>query len=153
MEFQRADCRISPAKTGMRGNFPRSPQVARWIADLTRVPWLESLADLVEGVAFARPRSSGRLLFALPYRRAAKGTTMARSFYLGTDAELYTGSESFSTKITATPTAYGLVAAQATAYAAKNTAYAAAYVEAVDPETRTKGKVEAKNEAKRQLRL
>jgi hypothetical protein len=78
---------------------------------------------------------------------------MARSFYLGTDAELYTGSESFSTKITATPLVFGLVAAQATAYAAKNSAYAASYLLAVDPETRTKGKVEAKNEAKRQLRL
>jgi hypothetical protein len=78
---------------------------------------------------------------------------MANSFFTGTDAELYTGSAAFSTKITASPTAFGLVAAQATAYAAKNSAYAAAYVEAVDPETRTKGKVEAKNEAKRQLRL
>jgi hypothetical protein len=46
-----------------------------------------------------------------------------------------------------------LFAAQATAYAANNTAYATAYVEATDPVTRTKGKVEAKNQAKRELRL
>jgi hypothetical protein len=55
MEFHRDDCRVSPAKTGIRGNFQRTPQVARWIADLNRVPWWEPLADFVEGVAFARP--------------------------------------------------------------------------------------------------
>jgi hypothetical protein len=77
---------------------------------------------------------------------------MARSFYLGTDGELYTGSENFSTKISAAPTDYGLVAAQATAYAALNTAYAAAYLAAVDPETRTKGNVAAKNQAKVNLK-
>lgn len=77
---------------------------------------------------------------------------MARSFYLGTDAELYTGSQNFSTKISASPTTYGLVAAQATAYAALNSAYAAAYLEAIDPETRTKGKVATKNQAKVNLK-
>lgn len=78
---------------------------------------------------------------------------MARSFFTGKDSELYTGSNAFSTKITATPTAYGLVAAQATAYAAKNTAYAAAYVAATDPATRTKGTIAAKNAARAALRF
>ena len=73
---------------------------------------------------------------------------MGRSFYYGTDAELYTGSQSFSTKITATPTAFGLVAADATSYAALNAIYETAYLEAVDPETRTKGKIAAKAQAR-----
>ena len=78
---------------------------------------------------------------------------MAASFFTGTDAELYAGSESFSTKINATPTAYGLTAPQATAYAALNAAYAAAYMAALDPETRTKGQVAAKNSARELLRI
>lgn len=77
---------------------------------------------------------------------------MGRSFYLGTDAELYTGSQNFSTKITATPTAFGLVAAQATAYASLNSAWGTSYLLAVDPETRTKGAIAAKNQARANLR-
>lgn len=77
---------------------------------------------------------------------------MGKSFFLGTDAELYTGSQAFSTKISATPTAYGLVAAQATAYAALNTAYATAYLAAIDPLTRTKGTVATKKQAKVNLK-
>jgi len=82
---------------------------------------------------------------------AAKDIAMANSFFTGTDAELYTGSESFSTKISATPTAYGLTAGQATAYAALNATYAAAYLAATDPATRTKGQVAAKNSAREPL--
>src|SRR5687768_17160992 len=78
---------------------------------------------------------------------------MARSFFTGTDAELYTGSESFSTKISATPTAYGLTAPQAASYATLNTAYASAFMAAQDPETRTKGQVAAKNTARDNLRI
>ena len=78
---------------------------------------------------------------------------MARSFFTGTDAELYTGSESFSTKISATPTAYGLTAAQASSYASLNSVYAASYMAAQDPETRTKGQVAAKNTARDNLRI
>jgi hypothetical protein len=77
---------------------------------------------------------------------------MGRNFFNGTDAELFNGSNSFSTKITATPTAFGLVAAQATAYAALNTAYSTAYLAAIDPATRTKAKVSAKNQAKANLK-
>ncbi len=78
---------------------------------------------------------------------------MAASFFTGTDAELYAGSESFSTKINATPTAFGLTAPQATAYASLNATYAAAYMAALDPETRTKGQVAAKNSARDFLRI
>jgi hypothetical protein len=77
---------------------------------------------------------------------------MARSFYLGTDAELYAGSQAFSTKISASPTSFGLVAAQATSYASLNAAWGTAYLLAVDPETRTKGAIAAKNQARANLR-
>jgi hypothetical protein len=76
---------------------------------------------------------------------------MGKSFFLGTYAEVYTGSAAFSTQITATPTAFGLVAAQATAYAALNDAYATAYLAAQDPSTRTKGQTAAKKTAKQNL--
>lgn len=78
---------------------------------------------------------------------------MGRSFFNGTDGQLYTGSKAFATKILATPTAYGLTEAQATAYAALDAVYAAAYVAAIDPETRTKAKVRAKNDAKVPLKI
>jgi hypothetical protein len=84
---------------------------------------------------------------------ATKGIPMGKSFFNGTDAELYTGSESFSTKITATPTAYGLTAPQATAYAALNAAWRSAYEAALDPQTRTKAKVPAKNDSKIPLKI
>lgn len=73
---------------------------------------------------------------------------MARSFFLGTDAELYTGSENFSTLLTASPVSYGVSVGAAADYAAKNTAWRAAYEAAITPETRTKAKVAAKNNQK-----
>jgi len=68
------------------------------------------------------------------------------------DALLLSWSANFSTKITATPTAYGLVAAQATAYAALNTTYSTTYATAINPATRTKGTILAKNDARIPLR-
>src|SRR5689334_20139871 len=76
---------------------------------------------------------------------------MAGNFYVGADARILTGSANFSTLITGAPTTYGLVAAQATAYAALNTAYAAAYDAAKDPGTRTTVTVAAKDQARRSL--
>jgi hypothetical protein len=55
----------------------------------------------------------------------------------------------FSTLITATPAAYGLLAADATAIAAQKTAYSAAFVLATDPSTRTPVTVAAKDTARR----
>jgi hypothetical protein len=72
---------------------------------------------------------------------------MGRSFFTGSYAALYAGSNNFSTKISATPTAFGLSAPQATAYAALNDAYAAAYLAAETIETRTRGTVQARNDA------
>lgn len=77
---------------------------------------------------------------------------MAGNFYDGTDAEFYSGSAHFSTQIGLEPVQYGLTAAQATAYAGLNTAYADLYNEAVNPVTRTRGVVAAKNAAKKAAR-
>lgn len=77
---------------------------------------------------------------------------MGRSFFTGTEDQLYTGSNSFSAQISATPTAFGLTADQAAAYAALNATWEAAYLAAKAPETRTKGAVAAKNSAKLALR-
>jgi hypothetical protein len=80
-----------------------------------------------------------------------KGIPMGKNFYNGTDAEVLAGSAGFSAKITATPTAYGLVAAQATSYAAVDAIYADAYATANDPVSRTKGNIAVKNAAKASL--
>ncbi len=76
---------------------------------------------------------------------------MARSFYYGTDAQLYSSSRSFSEKISADPGAYGLNPEQSAAYAIVDADYRAAYVAAITPETRTKGKVATKNDARAAL--
>lgn len=67
------------------------------------------------------------------------------------DADLVTWSSNFQTKITATPTAYGLTAAQATAYTTLNTAWNTAYSRATNPNTNSKQAVIAKNTAKHNL--
>ena len=95
----------------------------------------------------AKLRRSRALVFA-DARGSRREPPMARSFFMGTDAELYTGSANFSTKISATPTAYGLVAAQATAYGTLNTNYASAYTASQALSTRTKSSVASKNASK-----
>jgi hypothetical protein len=67
------------------------------------------------------------------------------------EAGLLAWSTQFSAKITATPTAYGLVAAQATAYAALHTAYSTAYAAANNTTTNSKQAIIAKNQAKENL--
>lgn len=52
------------------------------------------------------------------------------------EAELVTWSGNFKTKITATPTAFRLTAAQAASYGTKHDAFVAAYTVAQGPETR-----------------
>jgi len=74
-----------------------------------------------------------------------------RSFFRGTDAELFNGTQVFSALISGAPTEYGLVAGQATAYDALSGAYTSAYVTATTPETRTKSSVAAKDAARRSL--
>lgn len=77
---------------------------------------------------------------------------MPRDFLPSKDADLLAWSSNFSTRITATPTAFGLVAAQATAYAALHSSFASALTVATDPGTRTRGTVAAKNDARAPLR-
>jgi hypothetical protein len=78
---------------------------------------------------------------------------MARSFFTGNDAQLYTGSNAFSSQISATPQAFGLVESQAVSYAALNADFSAKWLAATNEETRTKAAIVAKNTAARNLRL
>ncbi len=77
---------------------------------------------------------------------------MASSFFRRPEPELYTGTQVFATKISATPTAFGLTAEQAADYSALNILWRAAYEVANDPEQRTTGKVATKNNLKHQIR-
>lgn len=67
------------------------------------------------------------------------------------DIALRNWSLNFSTLITATPTAYGLVAGDATAYAALHSTYSTALTAATDPITRTPVTVAAKDAARAAL--
>src|SRR5688572_11971847 len=73
---------------------------------------------------------------------------MGRSFYFGTPAQLYTSSQTFSDLINAAATSYGLTSAQALSYQTLNDDYRAKFQLAEAPETRTKGAVQARNDAK-----
>jgi hypothetical protein len=84
--------------------------------------------------------------------REERGDAVARNFFNGTDAELYTGSAGFAAKISADPGAYGLAPGLCAQYASLNAAYAAAYEAVRDPATRTRGKTFAKNQARASLR-
>ena len=71
------------------------------------------------------------------------------SFLPGREASLITWSNNFSTLITATPTAFGLTAAQATAFAALNTAWVSAYNTAKNALTRSPANIITKDQAKK----
>jgi hypothetical protein len=68
------------------------------------------------------------------------------------DAEFRVKLSNYSTLISATPTAFGLSAPQATALAGLYEAFDVAYLLAVDPITRTKGKIAMKNSKRKELR-
>ncbi len=72
---------------------------------------------------------------------------MSTNFLPQREAELVTWSGNFDTKITATPTAFGLTAGQATTYAGLNAAFVSAYQTANDPLTRSPANIVAKNMA------
>ena len=76
---------------------------------------------------------------------------MGQHFYMSRDAVLVRMSANFAAQISAAAPAFGLSMGQAAAYAAANDAYAAAYQVAVDPGTRSRPRVVAKNEARRAL--
>src|SRR5438128_1155057 len=73
-------------------------------------------------------------------------------FLPDTDDALLGWSVNFKTLITATPTAYGLTAALATAYGALHDTYATALA-AADESIRTKASIAAKNTARRNLKI
>ena len=73
------------------------------------------------------------------------------SFIPARDANLVAWSNNFNTLISATPTAFGLVAAQATAYATLNTAFDTAYNTIKNNTTRSPANILAKNAAKKTL--
>ena len=75
----------------------------------------------------------------------------SRSFLPDTDAALLAWSLNLSNLITATPTTYGLVAGDATAYSALHTSYASALA-ACDPGQRSKSLVATKNAARAALK-
>jgi hypothetical protein len=79
------------------------------------------------------------------------GDIMSATFPPSREAELLTFSLNFKTKITATPTTFGLTAGQATAYGTLHTAFASAYAVAQDEATRSPMNVELKNVAKTNL--
>lgn len=73
---------------------------------------------------------------------------MAASYIPTTDSGFAAWLLNFSTLLTLSPTTYGLVAGDATAVAAQNTAFQSAYSTATDPGTRTPAAVAAKDAAK-----
>lgn len=70
---------------------------------------------------------------------------MSAPYIPTTDTDLQLWALNFSTKITASPTTYGLVSGQATAFAALYSAYNTALTIANTPATRTKSTVATKN--------
>src|SRR5687767_3140672 len=68
------------------------------------------------------------------------------------NAELLAWSAAFSEKISLTPTAFGLSAPQATAYAALHSSFESALATSSDPATRTRGTVQATTDARRPLK-
>lgn len=72
---------------------------------------------------------------------------MATEFFPTREAEVVTWSTNFKTKITATPTAYGLTAPQATAYGALHDTFVADYQTASNPDTRSPSAIIAKDQA------
>lgn len=78
---------------------------------------------------------------------------MSKSFHWGTDAQVYSGARNFSALISRSPSSYGLSESQASDYAAIASTWMSAYEAAVDPMTRTKGKIAAKEDALQAVRI
>lgn len=76
---------------------------------------------------------------------------MSKHYLPNKDSELVLWSAHFSSAIDANPGAVGLVAGQSAAYATAQSQFAAALNAASNPETRTRGTVIGKNDAKKAL--
>lgn len=79
------------------------------------------------------------------------GADLMADFLPNNDSKLRAWADNFSTKITAQPVSYGLVAAQATAFAAVMATFDAALSVATTPATRTRGAIAAKDAAKKTM--
>src|SRR5262249_11143163 len=77
--------------------------------------------------------------------------TMAIKFLPARDADLLAWSNNFKTKITASPTTYGLTAGQATSYGTLHTNFQNAYNVIQDPTTRSPVNITLKDQAKANL--
>jgi hypothetical protein len=76
---------------------------------------------------------------------------MPDAFIPSREAQLLAFANNFNEHIVASPTVYGLTAAQAAGYTVTFEAFQSAYGVVQNPETRTKSKVAAKNNAKKDL--
>lgn len=76
---------------------------------------------------------------------------MAKNFLPTNDNALLTWAQGFAQKITATPTAFGLVAGQATSMTAAVTAFSTVLATANNPATRTRAAIASKDAAKKPL--
>lgn len=77
---------------------------------------------------------------------------MSTSFLPNRDQDLDAWSSNFDTRITATPTAFGITAADATSFHGLAADFSAKLAAAVNPSTRTKVTVQAKNISRAALR-
>lgn len=77
---------------------------------------------------------------------------MKTSYLPYKDSALLDWARNFSEQITQSPASYGLTIPQAEAFGTLFTTYETAYNTAVAPETRTKGTIAAKNDAKKALK-
>lgn len=77
---------------------------------------------------------------------------MPRNFYFGKLADIVAGSASYAAQISASPTSFGLVAAQATAYGTLNTSLQSCYAASTNVSTRTRGTVAATQQAVKAMR-
>lgn len=77
---------------------------------------------------------------------------MPRDFLPSRDQDLSAWADNFDVKITATPTAFGLLAAQATVFHGLALDFSTRLATATAPATRTKGNIEAKDTSRAALR-
>jgi len=73
---------------------------------------------------------------------------MPRDFYPRRDADILNFSSNFKKRIILAPGDYGLSVAQADSYRATQESFALLYTRAIDPDTRTRGAVAAKEDAR-----
>lgn len=79
-------------------------------------------------------------------------TAEASDWIPSTDSDLATFAQNFSDVLSADPSAYGLEAGDASAFAVVNDAYQDAYAAAINPSTRTPATIAAKDDAKDALK-